>query len=65
MVTYDLFVARRWRTQRCGGYARRTTTARLQRNIASATGREDYVQVRLQRASDATLEAIPVFANRI
>ena len=36
--------------------------ARLARNIASATGREDYIQVRLERR-DGALEAVPVFGK--
>ena len=38
-------------------------TARLARNIASATGREDYVQVRLERRPDGGLDAVPVFGK--
>jgi molybdopterin molybdotransferase len=41
----------------------RTVNARLTRNVASATGREDYVQVRLQRGADGGLEAVPVFGK--
>ncbi len=37
----------------------RTVTAQLSRNLAGATGREDYVRVRLRRADD-TLWADPV-----
>ena len=64
MVTYDLFV--RPVLARLSGAAsppRRGVTARLSRNIASATGREDYVQVRLERGHDGGLEAVPVFGK--
>lgn len=64
MVTYDLFVAPTL-GQLTGATAapRRALSARLARNVASATGREDYIQVRLQAASDGVLEAIPVFGK--
>ena len=64
MVTYDLFVAPT--LAHLSGAARppRTTvTARLARNIASATGREDYIQVRLERGRDGGLGAVPVFGK--
>ena len=63
MVTYDLFVSPTL-TQLTGASRppRRTVTARLARNIASATGREDYIQVRLEAASDG-LSAVPVFGK--
>jgi molybdopterin molybdotransferase len=64
MVTYDLFVAPT--LARLSGAAsppRTTVTARLSRNIASATGREDYIQVRLQRRPDGGLDAVPVFGK--
>jgi molybdopterin molybdotransferase len=64
MVTYDLFV--RPVLARLSGAAsppRRSVTARLTRNIASAAGREDYVQVRLERRDDGGLEAVPVFGK--
>jgi len=64
MVTYDLFVSPT--LAYLSGMLtppRRTLTARLTRNIASATGREDYVQVRLSRDADGTLEAVPVFGK--
>jgi molybdopterin molybdotransferase len=64
MVTFDLFVAPV--LARLSGAAqpvRRTVTARLARNIASATGREDYIQVRLERAENGILEAVPVFGK--
>ena len=64
MVTYDLFVAPVL-ARLCGATQppRRTVTARLARNIASATGREDYIQVRLERGQDGGLEAVPVFGK--
>jgi molybdopterin molybdotransferase len=64
MVTFDLFVAPTLaRLSGASEPPRRTTTARLTRNLASAAGREDYVQVRLQRAEDGVLEAVPVFGK--
>jgi molybdopterin molybdotransferase len=64
MVTYDLFVAP---ALRClSGTTtplRRSVNATLTRNIASATGREDYVQVRLERHADGGLDAVPVFGK--
>jgi molybdopterin molybdotransferase len=59
MVTFDLFVAPAL-AHLSGAQQppRRTVTARLARNIASATGREDYIQVRLEDG-----EAIPVFGK--
>jgi molybdopterin molybdotransferase len=64
MVTYDLFVAPTL-AHLSGALApaRPSVTARLARNIASTTGREDYVQVRLERAAGGGLEAIPVFGK--
>jgi molybdopterin molybdotransferase len=64
MVTFDLFVAPVL-ARLCGAAQppRRTVTARLARNIASATGREDYIQVRLQPTSDGGFEAMPVFGK--
>jgi molybdopterin molybdotransferase len=64
MVTFDLFVAPV--LARLVGAAqppRRTVLARLARNIASATGREDYIQVRLERTQDGSLDAVPVFGK--
>jgi molybdopterin molybdotransferase len=64
MVTYDLFVAPT--LAYLSGAAtppRRVVTARLTRNIASATGREDYVQVRLDRRADGGLDAVPIFGK--
>ena len=59
MVTFDLFVAPAL-AYLSGAHAapRRGVTARLARNIASATGREDYIQVRLEDG-----QAIPVFGK--
>ena len=42
---------------------RRSVSARLTRNIASATGREDFVQVRLEQRDDGGLDAVPVFGK--
>ena len=64
MVTYDLFVSPT--LARLTGAVRpprRTVSARLSRNIASATGREDYVQVRLEGRADGGLDAVPVFGK--
>jgi molybdopterin molybdotransferase len=64
MVTYDLFV-RPTLDYLTGVTARkkRSVTARLARNIASATGREDYIQVRLDPRPDGGLDAVPVFGK--
>jgi molybdopterin molybdotransferase len=64
MVTYDLFVAPT--LAHLSGAAmvpRRSVEARLTRNIASATGREDYIQVRLEPRPDGGLDAVPVFGK--
>jgi molybdopterin molybdotransferase len=64
MVTYDLFVSPTLRhLSGATSPPRRTVTARLSRNIASATGREDYIQVRLERRADGGFDAIPVFGK--
>jgi molybdopterin molybdotransferase len=64
MVTYDLFVAPTLaHLTGATAVSRRTVSARLARNIASATGREDYVQVRLDPRADGGLDAIPVFGK--
>jgi molybdopterin molybdotransferase len=64
MVTYDLFVAPTLAYLTGAAAAPdRTVTARLTRNIASATGREDYIQVRLERRADGGLDAVPVFGK--
>jgi molybdopterin molybdotransferase len=64
MVTFDLFVAPA--LYRMSGCAQRPATqtlvARLGKNVASAPGREDYVQVRLERR-DAEVWAEPVFGK--
>jgi molybdopterin molybdotransferase len=64
MVTYELFVSQTLRFL-CGASAPpgRSVLARLTRNIASATGREDYVQVRLERRDDGSYDAVPVFGK--
>jgi molybdopterin molybdotransferase len=64
MVTYDLFVAPTL-AYLSGAAAppSRVVTARLTRNIASATGREDYIQVRLDRRADGGLDAVPIFGK--
>ena len=63
MVTFDLFVAPTL-AHLTGAETppRRTVSARLARNVASATGREDYVQVRLEQA-DGETRAVPVFGK--
>jgi molybdopterin molybdotransferase len=64
MVTFDLFVAPTLAyLSGADAPSRNTVTARLSRNIPSATGREDYVQVRLQKSSEGQLEAVPVFGK--
>ena len=64
MVTFDLFVAPA--LYRLSGCAERppaqTRAARLTKNVASAAGREDYVQVRLKQR-DGELWAEPVFGK--
>jgi molybdopterin molybdotransferase len=64
MVTYDLFVAPTL-AHLCGAtlVPRRSVQARLSRNIASATGREDYIQVRLESRADGGVDAVPVFGK--
>jgi molybdopterin molybdotransferase len=63
IVTFDLFVAPTL-AYLSGAQRppRRTLTARLARNVASAPGREDYVQVRLEQR-DGMVEAVPVFGK--
>jgi molybdopterin molybdotransferase len=64
MVTYDLFVAPTLaHLSRAALPPPRTLTARLSRNVASATGREDYIQVRLAPRPDGGLDAVPVFGK--
>jgi molybdopterin molybdotransferase len=63
MVIFDLFVAPAIRGLLGAAPRQRThVRARLARNIASATGREDYVQVHLERR-DGELWAVPVFGK--
>lgn len=63
MVIFDLFVAPAIRLLLGAQPAARTQIpARLARNIASATGREDYVQVRLE-PRDGETWAVPVFGK--
>jgi len=63
MVTYDLFVAPTLAHLSGASASRaRTVQARLARNVASAPGREDYVQVRLEER-DGLVEAVPVFGK--
>jgi molybdopterin molybdotransferase len=64
MVTYELFVAPTL-AHLSGATVppRRTVSARLSRNIASAAGREDYIQVRLEPHPDGGFEAVPVFGK--
>jgi molybdopterin molybdotransferase len=63
MVTFDLFVGPTLAL--LGGSdapRRQTVSARLARNIASAAGREDWVQVRLEQR-DGEQWAVPVFGK--
>lgn len=63
MVIFDLIVTPTIRA--CLGATAQPKAqmqARLARNVASATGREDYVQVRLEERSDG-LWAVPVFGK--
>ncbi len=71
MVIFDLFVTPTIRSLLGAGEARRTRVpARLARNIASATGREDIVQVRLETRTGSVgdrpepeLWAVPVLGK--
>ena len=64
MVTYDLFVAPTLaRLSGAVSPPRTSVTARLTRNIASAAGREDYIQVRLEPRQDGGFDAVPVFGK--
>ncbi|MBV9324986.1 MAG: molybdopterin molybdotransferase MoeA [Chloroflexi bacterium] len=64
MVTYDLFVAPTLaHLSGASAIPRRTVSARLSRNVPSATGREDYIQVRLEQRPDGGLDAVPVFGK--
>jgi molybdopterin molybdotransferase len=64
MVTFDLFVAPT--LHRLAGRTepehRQSVAARLAKNVASAPGREDYFQVRLEQRTDG-LWAEPVFGK--
>ena len=40
-----------------------TISAKLSRRVASVTGREDWVAVRLNETADGTLEAEPIFGK--
>ena len=63
MVIFDLFVAPTIRTLLGADEpVKQQTPARISRNIASTTGREDYVQVQLERR-DGELWAVPVFGK--
>jgi molybdopterin molybdotransferase len=64
MVTYDLFVAPALaHLSSATTPPRRSVTARLTRTLASAPGREDYIQVRLEPRPDAGFDAVPVFGK--
>jgi molybdopterin molybdotransferase len=65
MVIFDLFVTPTIRSLLGAGDARTTRVpARLARNIASASGREDIVQVRLEaRPGDPEVWAVPVLGK--
>jgi molybdopterin molybdotransferase len=65
MVIFDLFVTPTIRSLLGAGEARTTRVpARLARNIASASGREDIVQVRLEtRPGDPEVWAVPVLGK--
>jgi len=64
MVTFDLFVAPTLHrlAGRPPGEHRQTLAARLARNVASAPGREDYFQVRVEERDDG-LWAEPIFGK--
>ena len=63
MVIFDLFVTPAIRLLLgAQPVAKTQVPARLGRNIASATGREDYVQVRLE-TRDGEQWAVPVFGK--
>lgn len=63
MVIFDLFVMPAIRALLGANQpAKRQVQARLARNIASATGREDYVQIRLEERN-GELWAVPVFGK--
>ncbi|MGE3268456.1 MAG: gephyrin-like molybdotransferase Glp [Chloroflexota bacterium] len=64
MVTFDLFVAPTLHrlAGRTDAEHRQSVAARLSRNVASAPGREDYFQVRMEQRADG-LWAEPVFGK--
>ena len=64
MVTFDLFVAPTLHrlSGRTDAEHRQSVAARLTRNVASAPGREDYFQVRMEQRPDG-LWAEPVFGK--
>ncbi len=63
MVTFDLFVGPTLALLSGAEAPRRqSVSARLARNIASAAGREDYVQVKLE-SRDGEVWAVPVFGK--
>jgi molybdopterin molybdotransferase len=64
MVTFDLFVAPTLHrlAGRPAGDHRQSLVARLTRNVASAPGREDYFQVRVEQRADG-LWADPIFGK--
>ena len=63
MVIFDLFVTPTIRALLgANPLLQNQVQARLTRNIASATGREDYVQVRLEQRADG-LWAVPVLGK--
>lgn len=64
MVTFDLFVAPTLHrlAGRTDAEHRQSAAARLTRNVASAPGREDYFQVRMEQRPDG-LWAEPVFGK--
>jgi len=64
MVTFDLFVAPTLHrlAGRTDAEYRQSVAARLSRNVASAPGREDYFQVRVEQRPDG-LWAEPVFGK--
>jgi molybdopterin molybdotransferase len=64
MVTFDLFVAPTLHrlAGRTDAEHRQSVAARLSRNVASAPGREDYFQVRMEQRPDG-LWAEPVFGK--
>lgn len=64
MVTFDLFVAPTLHklAGRAAGEHRQSVAAKLAKNVASAPGREDYFQVKLDQRTDG-LWAEPVFGK--